>query len=191
MTGVQNTQISAMSTLTHDLLNLNAAVISAMEVGNVLRTAPMHMAMSNVYDQCRVRKVTLKITPASSNAADSTYTTLFTAFDRNGFPEGVTAQTLQTYSSYKQTAYSANTTNKAPVHYVSWENNSLFEKSRYFSTKTKPQTGYIVVGSGLPVAPGAGNSVKLMYNICWTFDITYRGLRADSSEIVNAIGEPE
>lgn len=189
MTGVQNTQITCLSTITHNIVGPATAALQLIDVGNELRIAPMHVAMSNVYDQFRVRKVTLKITPASTVNSDPVYTTFFTVFDRNGFAAGVNVASLQTYSSYKQTAYSANATNKAPVHYVSWENNTLFEKSRYYPTKSKPQAGFIETGSSLPVAPNA--AVTLTYNISWTFDITYRGLRADSSEIADAVGRPE
>lgn len=191
MTGIQNTQITHMSTITHNIVGPAHSKIDLIDVGGTLRTAAMHVAMSNVYDQFRIRKVTLKFTPANSTVPDSAYTTFFTVFDRNGFAAGVGASALQTYSSYKQTAYSGTASNKAPVHYVSWENNTLFEKSRYYSTKMKPQAGYVAAGSGLPAPLVAGSDVKLVYNISWTFDITYRGLRADSSDIADTVGQPE
>lgn len=191
MTGVQNTQITHMSTLTHDIIGPAASLLQTLNIGEVLRLAPMHVAMSNVYDQFRVRKVTLKITPSSTTEQSTAYATLFTVFDRNGFPQDVSLESLLTYSSYKQTAYSMTASNKAPIHYVSWENNTLFEKSRYYSTKLKPQAGYIAVGTMLPAPLTQDSAVKLIYNISWTFDITYRGLRMDPSVIGTTIGHPE
>lgn len=191
MTGVQNTQITYMSTVSQNITNPYKSIFETIDVGNELKSAAMHVAMSNVYDQFRVRKVTIKITPASTTAADAVYATLFTVFDRNGFAAGVSVDSLQTYSSYKQTAYSTNATNKAPVHYVSWENNTLFEKSRYFSTKLKPQAGHLAIGNTLSAAPSVATPMNLVYNISWTFDVTYRGLRADSSLIADVVGDPE
>lgn len=62
---------------------------------------------------------------------------------------------------------------------------------RYFSTKLKPQAGHLAIGNSLSAAPSVATPMNLVYNISWTFDITYRGLRADSSDIVDNVALPE
>lgn len=191
MTGGQNTQITMVTAQTLTIPNTSNTGITILDVGEKLITAPMHVAMSNVYDQFRIRKVTMKISPtkALTSVNDPSYYTLFTTFDRNGFTGVASLPVLQTYASYKQTSYSGDSSNRAPVHYVSWENNTLFEKSRYFSTKKKPVAGFVFMGNYVPVNPTG--ELTPSYSISWSFDITYRGLRADASAIVDTVGDPE
>lgn len=190
MTNFQNVQITVTNNLNHAINTGTNGVQQSVSVSTALTTSPMHVAMSNVYDQFRIRKVTLKVIPLSTTAGTGSYSTFYTVLDRNGFPaELPPLATLQTYSSYKQTSYSGTASNKAPTHWISWENNTMFEKSRYFSTKMLPTTASVVMGSYLPSS--AIDTVYLNYSLVWNFDITYRGIRVDASAITSNISPPE
>lgn len=187
MAGFQNTQITLVKgqeiTFGAAAGTLSSGTVKLV-VGSQLVVAPMHIAMSNVYDQFRVRKVVLKITPttAPSGIVDSTanYYNLFTVLDKSGFASAASLDQLQTYQSYKQTAYSSVPSNKAPAHYVTYYNSSLFEKSRWYDTKKTPVESQIAVG----VFGGEALQTKVTsFQLEWTFDITYRGLRSDTSGI--------
>lgn len=196
MAGFQNTQVSyvvPVSLTSAALTGGLAGNYTTSDVGRQISLAPMHIAMSNVYDQFRIRKVVLKITPSSapfvSGAANSNlYYNLFSVLDRNGFKEAISIAELQTYQSYKQTAYAGTTSNTARPHYHTYYNSSLFQKSRWYSTKKVPEEANIAVGIW-----GGGNLADTVctFQFEWTFDITYRGLRSNTAEIENVIGQPE
>lgn len=195
MTGFQNTQITLVKN--HDIDfqiavdEISSGVIKAV-VGTAVTVSPMHIAMSKVYDQFRIRKVQLKITPTLApdalDAGTANYYNLFTVLDKSGFAPAVTLDTLQTYQSYKQTAYSSAPSNRATAHYVTYYNSSMFEKSRWYNTKRTPIDAEIMVG----VYGGEGLQEKhTSFQFEWTFDITYRGLRSDESNILTEIAQPQ
>lgn len=201
MTGFQNVQITHIESLTHTIPNGGAGPLSAffspIAIGTVIADSNMHEQLSNVYDQFRIRKVTIKATPlisesAVAGTANTTYYTFFTVLDRNGFAAGedTTLETLQTYQSYKQTAYSTVASNKAPTHWMSYYNSSMFEKSRWYNTKKTPVDATIMAGTYARSIPGEGNRIA-EYQLEYTFDVTYRGLRMDLSEISTQIDNPQ
>lgn len=191
MTNFQNVQITVNTSLDHTIAVNNSGFQTLVSAATVLTSAAMHTQMSNVYDQFRIRKVTLKVIPVTTTAGGNVYSTFYSVLDRNGFTNPLpNLSTLQTYSSYKQTAYSGTASNKAPTHWVSWENNTMFEKSRYFSTKLTPVTASLVMGTYFPVNVTV-NPIEIKYSLVWHFDITYRGIRADTSEISANISQPE
>lgn len=201
MAGFQNVQIVHIETLTHTIPNGGASPISAyfspLNIGTIIADSNMHEQLSNVYDQFRIRKVTIKATPLltaqdSAGALNTTYYTFFTVLDRNGFAAGddTTLETLQTYQSYKQTPYSTMASNKAPTHWMSYYNSSLFEKSRWYNTKKTPVDATVMAGTYARSVEGAGNRTA-EYQLEYTFDVTYRGLRMDLSEITTSIDVPQ
>lgn len=191
MSNTQNVQITVTSTSLHTIANGKSGNLEEISLGTLLTNSEMHKAMGNVYDQFRIRKITAKFVPAGTGSTTGEqYYTFFTVLDRNGFPSPIPDVTkLQTYSSYKQTVYSNTATNKAPTHWFSIENNTLFEKSRYFSTKKVPYTTHIVAGTYLPANTAAQRIIS--YSVVYNFDITYRGVRMDDSAIANELGMPE
>ena len=132
MVGGQNTQITVVHNAEITVGAGLAGGMVNMNLADLLRLSVMHINMSNVYDQCRVRKITLKftptLTPGEGAAATYSYATFFTAMDRNGFAAGITVDQLRTYQSFKQTVYANMQAIGPPTHYVSWANNTLFEK---------------------------------------------------------------
>lgn len=184
-----NMQISSTSTFTHDIAQGAASAISASNIASVLQLAPMHRQMSNVYDQYRIRKVVVKISPIGSNAAVNSYYRICTCIDRNGHPAGFTAAMMTTYSSYKETAIAAVVSNKAPSHYVTVTNDTMFEKSAYYGTKTLARAPVICFATVLPI--GAPANTSIAYSATYTYDITYRSVRLDTSDIVGNETHPE
>lgn len=193
MAGGQNVQITTVETFDLTVAIGQSNVYSQIPIDTSLTTSVMHQNMSNVYDQFRIRKITMKFQPTGTpggNDANKLYSTFYTAMDRNGFADGVTLDMIRTYQSYKQTVYAAVASNKAPVHYVSWTNNTLFEKSRYFNTKLTPTTETVLAGVSLP-ANVAGAAATFSFTVTIQYDLTYRGLRADTSAIAAGISPPE
>lgn len=194
MAGFQNTQITLVSSHSFtfgDAVSGISSIFRPYSVSEAIVAAPMHIAMSNVYDQFRIRKVTLKITPTGAIDAFATgsanYYNLFTVLDRSGTATGATLATLQTYQSYKSTAYAGTPSNKPPTHYHSYYNSSLFQKSRWYDTKRTPEDAEFTVGAW----GNAANATKIAtFQFEWTFDVTYRGLRSDTSAISDLTGEP-
>jgi len=190
MTNFQNVQITVNTTLSQSIITGSTGYQGLVSPATILTGAAMHSAMSNVYDQFRIRKVTVKVIPTGTSAGNQVYSTFYSILDRNGFPNPLpTLATLQTYSSYKQTPYAGTASNKAPTHWVSWENNTMFEKSRYFSTKMTPLSANLIMGTYLP--SNATADVSLAYSLVWNFDISYRGIRADTSAISANVSQPE
>lgn len=193
MAGGQNVQITAVETFVLDVQIGSANVHRQIPIATSLTNSVMHQNMSNVYDQFRIRKITMKFQPTGTPGgadAGKLYSTFYTAMDRNGFAEGITLNQIRTYQSYKQTVYAVSASNKAPVHYVSWTNNTLFEKSRYFNTKLTPTTETVLAGVSLP-ANVAGAVASFAYTVTIQYDLTYRGLRADTSDIAAETAPPE
>lgn len=193
MAGGQNVQITAVETFTLTVPIGSATIHSEIPIATSLTNSVMHQNMSNVYDQFRIRKITMKFQPTGTPGgadANKLYSTFYTAMDRNGFADGITLEQIRTYQSYKQTVYAANASNKAPVHYVSWTNNTLFEKSRYFNTKLTPTTETVLAGVALPGNVAAAPA-PFGFTVTIQYDLTYRGLRADTSNIAAETAPPE
>lgn len=196
MAGFQNTQVTyvvPVSMTSAALVGGLGGNYTISDVGRQISLSQMHIAMSNVYDQFRIRKVVLKVTPNSapfvSGAENSNlYYNLFSVLDRNGFKDEISIAELQTYQSYKQTAYAGTTSNAVRPHYHTYYNSSLFQKSRWYSTKKVPEEAKMAVG----IWGGGGLVNKVCtFQFEWTFDVTYRGLRSNTADIENVIGQPE
>lgn len=200
MAGFQNVQITHIESITHTLplgdplTTPLTSFFHALNIAEVISDSNMHEQLSNVYDQFRIRKVTMKLTPLVTsqvgNDTNAIYYTLFTVIDRNGFAAGdeISLETLQTYQSYKQTAYSTAASNKAPTHWLSYYNSSMFEKSRWYNTKKRATDAFVMCGT-YSRTNTAARTVE--YQVEFTFDVTYRGLRMDLSEISTTLDLPQ
>lgn len=164
-----------------------------INVGLILKEAVMHKTMSDCFDQCRIERVVMKISPVATNmAAGGNYYSVFTALDRNGFaaPDTLTQNNYRSYSSYKETSYSSAASNKAPVHTVSFNNNTLFEKSAYYNTKKVIPTPFVALGVVLSGAV-TGAAINYGLRVEFSFDVRYRGVRHDASAIANEVSAVE
>lgn len=185
-----NMQVSVVQTQTHTIpLNEDDAT-TTLNLASVLTLSTMHIALSNVYDQYRIRKIVIKVTPTGVNPSPGNiYYTLSSAVDRNQFGANTTTERLMTYSSFKQTPYSSTASNRAPTHYISISQDTLFAKSAYYSTKGVAVTPHIALSTRTPSNLAAETEFK--YSICFQFDITYRGVRLDTSAIDASVDNPE
>lgn len=183
-------QVSVVQAETHSIpLNEDDATKS-INLASVLTLSTMHVALSNVYDQYRIRKITVKITPTGVNPSPGNiYYTLSSAVDRNQFGANTTTERLMTYSSFKQTPYSSTASNRAPTHYITISQDTLFAKSAYYSTKGIAVTPHIALSTRTPSNLSAPTEFK--YSVCYQFDITYRGVRLDNGPIDDTVDNPE
>ena len=176
------TQFVQATTVTNQVITISSGATSntvVMDPSEALLTNQLAQSFSHVYDQYRVRKISIKITPLGSST-EYYYYTVGTAIDRNGFKPSVTLSDIRTYSSYKQSVYAAASSNAIKPHYVTIQNDTLFNKSAYYSTKLKPQMPVVALAVGYSVnAPVAG--IATSFTIELKFDICYRGIRYDST----------
>lgn len=185
-----NMQISVVQTETHTISLNDDDATTVLNLATVLSLSTMHIALSNVYDQFRIRKIVIKVTPTGVNPSPGNiYYTLSSAVDRNEFNGIATTERLMTYSSFKQTPYSSTASNRAPTHYISISQDTLFAKSAYYSTKGVAVTPYIALSTRTPSKLASETEFK--YSICFQFDITYRGVRLDTSPIDATVDNPE
>lgn len=147
-----------------------------------MTNSPMHKSLSNCFDQCRIERVVVKVVPVELNTTDpTTYLTLFSVLDRNKFAFGVSQEQLKSYTSYKQTQYSFNPSGEVPTHYVNYVADGIFEKSAFYSTKFTPPSGSMCIG--VDTNEPTANVFKVRIRMVATFDVTYRGIRHDPSDI--------
>lgn len=185
-----NMQVSVVQAITHNVQLSDDDGTSSVNLASVLTLSPMHIALSNVYDQFRIRKIVVKITPTGVNPTPSNvYYTLSSAIDRNEFNGLITTERLMSYSSFKQTPYSAVASNRAPTHYITITHDTLFAKSAYYSTKGVAVTPWIGLSTRVPSE--VPTAIDFKYSVCYQFDITYRGVRLDTSAIDPAVNNPE
>lgn len=185
-----NMQVSVVQSQTHTVPIDEDDATTTLNLASVLTLSTMHVALSNVYDQYRIRKITVKITPTGINPVPSNiYYTLSSAVDRNQFGPNTTTERLMTYSSFKQTPYASSVSNRAPTHYITITQDTLFNKSAYYSTKGVAVTPHIALSTRLPST--TPNQTEFKYSIYFQFDITYRGVRLDDSAINTTVDNPE
>lgn len=176
------TQFVQATTVTSEVVEVaigSSSTTKVIDLSQALLTNQMAKSFSYVYDQYRVRKISVKITPLGSSI-DQYYYTVGTAIDRNGFKPSVTLSDVRTYSSYKQSVYASASSNTVKPHYITIQNDTLFNKSAYYSTKTKPQMPVVAMAVGY-----SGTSTAVLstsFTIELKFDICYRGIRFDSTE---------
>lgn len=160
-----------------------------VDLSGALIANNMYKNLTNVFDQVRVERINIKITPLANTftAGNTMQFSLFTAVDRNGFATvgEVTMDLLRSYQSYKSTIYGSSSSNKIPNHYVSIDYNTLVEKSAYYTSKLKPPCGFIALGVEAPIEDAMDKTVSLSVEI--TYDVRMRGVRLDSSDITNSV----
>lgn len=142
----------------------------------------MHKALSNVFDQYRVEKLTIRIRPVGDSTANILNPAiLFTCMDRTGFAANVPISTLRTYGSYKETQISG-AKDVSPTHTCYIGASNLVEWSTY--TDSKSMTSFPAVEWGVFCASLAANSnINVYVSIEIDAQIRYRGVRLDTSAV--------
>lgn len=161
-----------------------------LDLANELASSDMHRYLSNVFDQYKVEKATLKcqllIGPNLNNAGNdgkAQYLNFFSCVDRSGFAAGVTLTSLRTYGSFKETTWSMDGSSNVP-HFISIGQTDLVSRSEYYDTKNRASFPEIYVGVDLGQAQNTGAAVN--YTITCELDaqVRYRGVRLDTSGVL-------
>lgn len=155
-----------------------------LDVPAIISQSPMHLQLSNVFDQYKIEKVSIKFRPIYNTDAISQNAfgaqTFFTCIDRSGFSAGTDLAQLQTYQSYKESNWSLTGDTNMP-HYVNIGQTDIVGKSTYFDSKntcTFPKVAYGVI---MPTAVTAAAEFK--YSVEIDAQVRYRGVRLDTSSV--------
>lgn len=129
------------------------ATYQGIDLASMVKGAPMHSALSNVFDQYRIEKCVIKIKDLGEVEEKidtvSYLATLFSVVDRTGISPGFSFDDLKTYSSYKETSLSGNG-DVSPIHSIYLGQSTTVEKSMYFDTKAIAEFPRILLGIKLP-----------------------------------------
>lgn len=156
-----------------------------LDIPSLISSSSMHVYLSNVFDQYRIEKVSIKILPLvnediNHNKTTSSYQNFFTVVDRTGFGANVTIDQLRTYSSYKESSWPTNGDSVKP-HYVSIGQTDVVNKSMYYDTKTTsvfPKVKY-----GVDIGGSATGNFTFSFTVEIDAQIRYRGVRLDTSNV--------
>ena len=183
------TQNGKFNVSTKFVKTLNLAIGDAntfdpVDIANELVLADMHRQLSNVFDQYRVEKCTLKFNLLINSANINTgigHITFFTACDRSGFAANASVGSIRTYGSYKETTWSMNGDTN-PAHYVNIGQADLVSKSEYYDSKKKAAFPQVVVGIDLGEAVVAPKALTVTCEV--DAQVRYRGVRLDTTGVL-------
>ncbi len=156
-----------------------------LDIPNYIILSDMHRALSNVFDQYRVEKCTLKfnllLNSPSLQGNDIPHIAFFTACDRSGFAANATVGSLRTYGSYKETTWSTSGDTNPP-HFVNVGQADLTSKSEYYDSKNRAAFPQVVAGLDLGQAVTAAKAITITCEI--DAQIRYRGVRLDTTGVL-------
>lgn len=157
---------------------------SLLDVPAIISQSPMHLQLSNVFDQYKIEKVSIKFRPIYNSDAipASAYgaQTFFTCIDRSGFSANVDLAQLQTYQSYKESNWSLTGETNMP-HYVNIGQTDVVGKSTYFDSKNTSTFPKVAYGVILPQPVSEAQLFK--YSVEIDAQVRYRGVRLDTSSV--------
>ena len=153
------------------------------DIGSLILNSNMHGALKTVFDQYRIEKVKIKITPVvipSGLSGACTYLTIFSALDRTGFQtQNLTWNLIKTYSSYRETCWPING-DSVPPHIYKAGQSDLVEKTSYTDTFKAASFPSGLFGISIN-ATNTGNAITLTVSIEIDAQVRYRGVRLASS----------
>lgn len=155
-----------------------------IDIPNKISGSEMHRYLSNVFDQYRVEKLTIRIKPLGNTATNlSNPCILFTAMDRSGFASGISLQQIRTYGSYKETMVSG-AKDVSPTHTCYIGQSNLVEWSTYVDSKNRPQFPKVIWGINY-----ADNTTTTTSYVSIEIDamVRYRGVRLDTSSVATSV----
>lgn len=191
------TQGGKFTITAHDVKSLeitqgNTGTGAAIELPTLVRNSSMHRNLSNVFDQYRIEKLTIKIRDAGTSTANGYTTTMLPVIcsivDRTGLAGGLDLDQMRTYSSYKETLLSANN-DISPTHTVYIGASTIVESSEYFDTKQLTTFPKVYVAVVLPSAVANSGDAEHPYSYTRQLSIDveaqvrYRGVRLDPTVI--------
>ena len=170
-----NLQLTGNKAFGYELLNIPALITAS----------DMHKNLSNVFDQYRVERVTIRIRPCGDNSPATLINplVLFTCIDRSGFAGNITIDSIRTYGSYKETAVSG-AKDISPVHTCYIGQSNLVEFSTYYDTKSMVSFPRVIWGAYDAYVTGA---TTIFASIEIDAQIRYRGVRLDQSAVATRV----
>lgn len=174
--------ISVRDTLTIAIANGSAENNENFDVSAKIAASTMHGQLSNVFDQYKIEKISIKIRPMGNPNSVTAYQVFYTCVDRTGFAENVTSDQLKTYQSYKETSWSMNG-DVGKTHYVSFGQTDIVGKSTYYDTKGKAFFPNLRCGVLLP--GNASSNSSFVYSIEIDAQVRYRGVRVDTTAVTH------
>lgn len=144
-----------------------------------------------VFDEYKIEKVSLKISPAGHKAVVAgeytvAYIEFFTSIDRTGFSElgiaetALTIEKVRTYQSFKSINWPVNG-DSASKMYVNIGQSDIVNKSKYYDTKGKAVVPELVAGVCLPGNATANTTFD--FNVEIDAQVRYRGVRYDNRAV--------
>lgn len=156
-----------------------------LDVPALISSSAMHRQLSNVFDQYRIEKVTIRIKPLANTKVASASTVqpfmnCFSVVDRSGLSEGLTLADLRTYASYKETVWSMNGDTPAP-HSLYIGQADLVSRTEYFDSKKT--AGFPTVAFGIDLGLPGSEATTVKFSIEIDAAVRYRGVRLDTSNV--------
>lgn len=180
--------ISAKFMIPIDVAQQQSSGVVDVDVPNQILISDMHKQLSNVFDQYRVEKCTLKFNlmanPSQAGETSVVHCAFFTAIDRTGFAPGVGVQQLRTYGSYKETTWSLNGDTNPP-HFVSLGQADMVSRSTYYNTKHAAE--FPKVKCGIDLTTQAAQNVQFKCTVEVDAQVRYRGVRLDTTGVLARI----
>lgn len=168
--------------------------IGLFDIAAKIASADMHTQLSNVFDEYKIEKVSLKLSPAGHTTLalqddyTNAYIEFFTCIDRTGFAttEGaandrLTVEKVRTYQSFKSINWPSNG-DTASKMYVNIGQSDIVNKSTYYDTKGKAVIPQLVAGVALP-ADVVNQNTTFNFNIEIDAQVRYRGVRYDNRAV--------
>ena len=185
--------ISVRSSIDHETAetaaNTPATHISKFDIAAQIASSPMHQQLSNVFDEYKIEKVSIKISPAGHAAFTGTfainYIEFFACIDRTGFAtigigdNDLSIDKCRTYQSFKSINWPVNgdSTNKL---YVNIGQSDIVNKSKYYDSKGKAVIPELMTGVSLP---NGGNQAHWLFTVEIDAQVRYRGVRYDNRNV--------
>lgn len=171
--------ISVRDTLTITMASGTNEKNVNFDVSGKIAASTMHGQLSNVFDQYKIEKVSIKIRPMANPNA-TVYQIFYTCIDRTGFSADVTNDQLKTYQSYKESNWSMNG-DVGKTHYVSFGQTDVVGKSTYYDAKGK--AFFPALRCGVFTSGNAAANVDFVYSIEIDAQVRYRGVRVDTTAV--------
>jgi len=160
-----------------------AANNKPIDIANKIAASDMHTYLSNVFDQYRVEKLTIRLKPLGDTAANlSNPCILFTAMDRTGFANNIPMSQIRTYGSYKETLVSG-AKDISPTHVCYIGQSNLIEWSTYTDTKNRVTFPHLIWGVNYATATTITSNVSIEIDAM----VRYRGVRLDTSSVSHTV----
>ena len=153
------------------------------DIPNEIVLADMHKALSNVFDQYRVEKCTLKFNLLlnSTFTSGTPHISFFTAVDRTGFAANATVPSIRTYGSYKETTWSLTGDSNAP-HVISLGQADMVSRSEFYDTKNRAKFPQLKIGFDVAEVQLTAKAFTITCEI--DAQIRYRGVRLDTTGVL-------